>query len=182
MIELAPANEALRKAALGWLSDERSNKSLGYRKGIEGVFDAKLSFASAIEREGSSGILGIYEDGEAVGYIMLSESIPIRRTMRFQLFIEPDSRDAGFAGDALAKLADRVLLDTRLHRLETEILATNKPALDWLKHEGFTQESFRKHSWWSNESPHSTVVLRMLTPDWRRRRKARRESPVEEVA
>ena len=182
MVELAPANNALRLAALTWLADEKANKLLGYSKGDVGIVEAKFTFASALEREGSSGVLGIYLDGKAVGYILLTESSDVRRTVRFQLFIEPESRRQGHASDALAQLADRVLLSTRVHRLETEFLARNKAAKAWLKREGFTQESFRKHSWWSDGSPHSTVVLRLLAPDWRRIKKERQESSIEEVA
>jgi RimJ/RimL family protein N-acetyltransferase len=97
------------------------------------------------------------------------------------MYVDPAVRGKAVAPTALAQLADKVLLSTRAHRLETEILATNKAAKKWLKHEGFTQESFKKHSWWKDGSPRSTVVLRLLTPDWRRI-KGGRHKPAQEVA
>jgi len=182
-VELAEANEALRAAALQWLGDEQTNSILGFSKGIKGSVEAKAVVAAALEREGPYGLLGIYRANEPVGYVLLKEASQVRKAVRFLMVLAPEARGKGIAPAALADLADRVLLSARVHRLETEILATNRAAKKWLKHEGFVQESFRKHSWWNDGSPRSTVVLRLLAPDYRRiKRERQKPRKVEEVA
>ena len=169
-VMLAPTDALLRELVVeeGWLEDEKTNRLLGYGKGIPGVVNAKAHFAGALAGENRSSALGIYRSGWPMGYVILSQGLRARRTVRFVMVLKGEARGAGVAPSALALLADEMLQPGGFYRLETEVFSTNRSAIKWLAHEGFTQEGFNKFSWWSDDEPHSTVTLRMLASDWRR--------------
>jgi len=174
-VALGPVDDALRAALVeeGWLEDSETNRLLGYGKGLPGIVALQEQVVGAIQGENGSGSLGIYRGGEPVGLIVLVQAPAPRRSVRFTMLMPAKVRGRGIAPTALALLCDRVLVAARAYRLEAELLAGNKAAIKWLRHEGFTQEGFHKHSWWSDDSPHSTVLLRMLAPQWRRLQKDR---------
>ena len=169
-VMLAPVDKLLGELVVDdeWLECEHTNRLLGYGKGVPGIVTAKEHFAGAISGDNGNWALGVYRSGWPVGYVILSPGPSARRSVRFTMMLEEKSRGVGLAPTALSLLADEMLQRGAFYRLETEVFSTNKRAIKWLRHEGFTQEGFTRHSWWSDDEPHSTVILRMLAPHWRR--------------
>lgn len=175
-VALGPVTDRLRAAMVEqrWLEDPETNRLLGYGRGLPGIVALKEQVAEAIVGDGPTAALGVYCAGDPVGLVLLVQAPGPRRAVRFVMLLAPAARGRfNVAPSALTLLCERILQSTRIYRLETEVLDSNKRAIRWLKHEGLAQEGFRKHSWWSDGDPHSTVSFRMLAPQWRRLRKDR---------
>lgn len=173
-LQILPANQELMDALLdeGWLRDEEINRRTGGGKGLVGEHRS----LKKLKHYRDLGVVhGIYRNAEPVGLVALIPGDDYGKTLRVDMLIPRDRHGTGVGPAAVEKILEEEF-SNGVHRIETCILKLNRPALQFARHMGFTQEGVLFDYHWMDDNPRDVVVLRMLRREWSQlRQMSRRE-------
>lgn len=164
MIELLPVDPMLLEAALegGWLEDRETNRVMGFGSEPGNFEDAAKAFLKSSE----NGMLGIYKDAKAVGWVSIEQEAP--GCAQVAVFVAPEHRRQGIATQAIEQMV-KELMDLDYRRVAAEVNEINRPARELFHSCGFCSEGKRWLSVVVDGKAYDTMSWVMTPHIWRKR-------------
>jgi RimJ/RimL family protein N-acetyltransferase len=168
-VALRALDRADAPVILPWVNDQRVIEHLLIHRPTS--LAAEEAFIDSLARNDHDVVLGIAEreSGRLVGVCGLHRIDLKNRHAEFGIFIgESDARGKGLGTEATALVIKYAFETLNLHRVWLRVYEDNKPAIRAYEKVGFRQEgvlrqeNFRRGRYWN------TVVMGLLTTDWKK--------------
>ncbi len=143
-----------------WLEGE-----FPHRSGRESVEAAKQWFLEAWQGNDNYRMIGVYEGGKPVGFLVLEDRG--EKTVGLELAIHGS---LGTATTAVASLLD-TLFSNGVYRVEAEPLSVARDVVTQAIHFGFWKEGRKRAAKWLDGRPYDAVLLAMIKPRWQKIRR-----------
>jgi RimJ/RimL family protein N-acetyltransferase len=164
----------------GWFDHERENRKQGFGEGADGRLHGlslMLDLAKRSQDNPDLEVFSIRPNGTKtnVGFVAAESLGEQYKTAQLFVYVEPEHRKSGIFRFVVEGFLE-ALFRSGIYRVQGDVLRINREAITAARALGFTWESTRKQGMWMDGHPHDVATLRILKADWKKRRKAAKES------
>jgi RimJ/RimL family protein N-acetyltransferase len=138
--------------------------------GFQSLNEAQTRLVQLVE-DPHSFVFGIQHADQLIGFSILKDLGPNRRTLEVGVYIEPSSRSIKIYSEVYLHLFDEMFATPHYNRAQISLLITNKKSIRFLKWFGLRQECRMIEGLWLHGKPVDIVVLRLLRKKWFRLKK-----------
>ncbi len=105
-------------------------------------------------------------DGAYCGEVVLNDHDEPNRSAGLRIGLSSGARGRGLGTAALRLVLAHAFGPLRLHRVALEVFAFNSRAIHVYEKVGFRHEGRMRDALWWEGTPHDTLLMAVLAPDW----------------
>ncbi len=105
-------------------------------------------------------------DGSFQGEVVLMDHDEPNKSAGLRIALSPQTRGRGLGTEALRLVLAHAFGPLRLHRVSLEVFSFNARAIHVYEKVGFRHEGRLRDALWWDGTPHDTLLMAVLAPDW----------------
>jgi RimJ/RimL family protein N-acetyltransferase len=170
-LELRTPTSIFIDQAKEWHTDEDLNHLTGFGRGETGIALARAALEQCLKDcPPTIRMFAIWIGPEPIGYVVFTDLDTHNKTGDLHITIPEHNQGKGYGVQALEAAVDLGMRDG-LYRITFRPLSSNARAIGAGIKAGFKLEARTKFSTWTQDGPQDQAQMRVVKPEWRKRKR-----------